>query len=35
MKMENNHTPVMLDEVKSFLPFNKNINVLDATFGGG
>ena len=33
--MENNHTPVMLDEVKSFLPFNKNINVLDATFGGG
>jgi len=33
--MINNHIPVMLNEVKSFLPINKNINLIDATFGGG
>ena len=33
--MKNNHTPVMLEEVKSFIPKNKKINVVDATFGGG
>ena len=25
----------MLDEVRSFIPNNKTINVIDATFGGG
>ena len=25
----------MLDEVKSFIPANKDINLIDATFGGG
>ena len=25
----------MLEEVKSFIPKNKKINVIDATFGGG
>jgi len=33
--MINNHIPVMLDEVKSFIPNNKKINLIDATFGGG
>ncbi len=33
--MINNHIPVMLNEVKSFIPINKNINLIDATFGGG
>ncbi len=31
----NLHVPVMLDQVKSFIPNNKKINVIDATFGGG
>jgi len=31
----NHHIPVMLDEVKSFIPKNKEINLIDATFGGG
>jgi 16S rRNA (cytosine1402-N4)-methyltransferase len=34
-KETNKHIPVMLDEIKSFIPFNKKINVIDATFGGG
>ena len=33
--MKNKHIPVMLEEVKSFIPKNKKINVIDATFGGG
>ncbi|MFL2543933.1 MAG: 16S rRNA (cytosine(1402)-N(4))-methyltransferase RsmH [Alphaproteobacteria bacterium] len=33
--MINSHIPVMLNEVKSFIPNNKNINLIDATFGGG
>ena len=33
--MENKHTPVMIDEIISFIPKNKSINVIDATFGGG
>lgn len=33
--MINNHIPVMLNEVKSLLPINKHINLIDATFGGG
>ena len=33
--MENKHIPVMLNDVKSFIPTHKKINVLDATFGGG
>ena len=33
--MKNLHTPVMIKEVLSFIPSNKNINVIDATFGGG
>ncbi len=33
--MKNLHKPVMLNEIKSFLPNDKSINVIDATFGGG
>lgn len=33
--MINRHIPVMLEEVKSFIPNNKKINMIDATFGGG
>ena len=33
--MKNLHTPVMINEIISFLPLNKSINVMDATFGGG
>ena len=33
--MNNNHIPVMLDEVKSFIPHNRELNLIDATFGGG
>ena len=33
--MNNNHVPVMLNEVLSFIPKKKNINLIDATFGGG
>ena len=33
--MENSHKPVMINEIISFLPLTKSINVMDATFGGG
>ena len=33
--MDNLHKPVMLNEIKSFLPYDTSINVIDATFGGG
>ncbi len=33
--MNNNHVPVMLNEVLSFIPKDKKINLIDATFGGG
>ena len=33
--MKNNHIPVMLTEVMSYIPIDKKINVIDATFGGG
>ena len=33
--MKNSHIPVMLNEVQSHIPLNKEINVIDATFGGG
>jgi len=33
--MNNNHVPVMLKEVLSFIPKDKKINLIDATFGGG
>ena len=33
--MENLHNSVMINEIISFLPFTKSINVIDATFGGG
>ena len=33
--MENSHTPVMINEIISFLPSTKSLNVMDATFGGG
>ena len=33
--MENLHKPVMINEIISFLPSNKSINVIDATFGAG
>ena len=35
MLMKNNHIPVMLEEVHSYIPKNKKLNVIDATFGGG
>jgi len=31
----NIHEPVMLSEIKEFIPNSKKINVIDATFGGG
>jgi 16S rRNA (cytosine1402-N4)-methyltransferase len=34
-EMNNNHVPVMLKEVLSFIPKEKKINLIDATFGGG
>ena len=33
--MINKHIPVMLDQVKSYIPKDKKISVIDATFGGG
>ena len=33
--MKNSHKAVMIDEIISFLPSKKSINVMDATFGGG
>ena len=33
--MENKHIPVMLEEIKSYIPINKELNIIDATFGGG
>ena len=33
--IDNIHVPVLLKEVMSFLPQKKEINVVDATFGGG
>ncbi len=33
--MKNLHRPVMIKEIFSFLPTNKSLNVIDATFGGG
>ena len=33
--MENSHKPVMINEILSFLPSTKLVNVMDATFGGG
>jgi len=34
-EMNNTHVPVMLKEVLSFIPKDKKINLIDATFGGG
>ncbi len=31
----NKHIPVLLDEIKKFIPKSKKINVIDATFGAG
>jgi len=31
----NIHEPVMLEEIKKFIPPSKKINIIDATFGGG
>ena len=33
--MINSHIPVMLDQVKSFIPISRDLNLIDATFGGG
>ena len=33
--MENLHNSVMVNEIISFLPLKKSINVIDATFGVG
>ena len=35
MIIKNLHKPVMLKEIISFIPKDKSINVVDATFGGG
>ena len=35
MLMNNSHIPVMLDQVKSFIPISRDLNLIDATFGGG
>ena len=35
MSMINSHIPVMLDQIKSFIPQSKDLNLIDATFGGG
>ena len=34
-KLINKHKPVLLEEIKTFIPKEKKINVIDATFGGG
>ena len=34
-KLVNKHKPVLLEEIKTFIPKEKKINVIDATFGGG
>ena len=34
-KILNKHIPVMLKQIESFIPFDREINVIDATFGGG
>ena len=33
--MNNLHKPVMLNQIKSFIPKTRKINLIDATFGGG
>ena len=33
--MQNKHISVMLNEVCSYIPIDKKINIIDATFGGG
>ena len=33
--IENKHIPVMIKEVESFIPKDKKLNIIDATFGGG
>ena len=33
--MKNLHKSVMINEIISFLPLTKSINIIDATFGGG
>ena len=33
--MKNLHSPVMLKEIISFIPNDRPLNVVDATFGGG
>ena len=35
MSVINSHIPVMLDQVKSFIPISRDLNLIDATFGGG
>ena len=35
MKIQNKHIPVMLEEVISYIPKDKKVNIIDATFGGG
>ena len=34
-KIINKHIPVMLKDIEKFINVNKEINVIDATFGGG
>ena len=34
-KLINKHQPVLLEEIKTYIPKERKINVIDATFGGG
>ena len=34
-KLINRHQPVLLEEIKTYIPKERKINVIDATFGGG
>ena len=34
-KLTNKHKSVLLEEIKTFIPTEKKINGIDATFGGG
>ena len=31
----NKHIPVMINQAVNFLPQKENLNIIDATFGGG
>ena len=33
--MENKHIPVMIEEIKSYIPLNKELNIIDGFLVGG